>query len=38
MPLLTATSACGLGKIAGVLLNSVIYTVSIPAVKERMKK
>jgi len=31
MPLLTATSAFGLGRIdAGVLLNSVIYVVSVP--------
>jgi len=30
MPLLAATSAFGLGEDAGVLLNSVVYTVSVP--------
>ena len=30
MPLLTATSAFGLGRDARVLFNSVIYTVTVP--------
>jgi len=30
MPLLTATNAFGLGRRHGVLLNSVIHTVSVP--------
>jgi len=38
MPLLTATSAFGLGRRAGVLLNNVIYTVSVPSsIKEESK-
>ena len=35
MPLLTATSAFGLGEDTGILLNSVIYTVSVASVQYR---
>ena len=38
MPLLTATSAFGLGRDARVLLDSVIYTVSVPYCVDRNRR